>query len=160
MTRAATTLPDTGTPLVVDLDGTLIYSDTLWEALLLLLKQQFWQLWRVPLWLLRGKAGFKAAMASRVQLNPATLPYDHGLLRQLSQQRAAGRTLVLATGAERRYAEAIAAHTGVFDEVLASDGALNLTAANKAEALNARYGEGRRSRLARETVVPTHGPGC
>ena len=25
---------------------------------------------------------------------------------------------------------------------------------------DARYGEGRRSRLARETVVPTHGPGC
>jgi hypothetical protein len=25
---------------------------------------------------------------------------------------------------------------------------------------DARYGEGRRSRLARETVVPTHAPGC
>jgi inner membrane protein len=25
---------------------------------------------------------------------------------------------------------------------------------------DARYGEGRRSRLARETIVPTHGPGC
>jgi hypothetical protein len=25
---------------------------------------------------------------------------------------------------------------------------------------DARYGEGRRSRLARETVIPTHGAGC
>jgi len=134
-------LPDT-TPLVVDLDGTLLYSDTLWEALLLMLKLHCWQLWRLPLWLLRGKAGFKAAIARQVALNPATLPYDHGLLHQLGLERAAGRPLVLATGAQASYAEAIAAHTGIFDQVLASTEDINLTSSNKAATLTALYGQG------------------
>lgn len=128
-------------PMVVDLDGTLIYSDLLWESLLLFLRQQFWHAWLLPLWLLKGKAGFKQALAARVTLNPATLPYDQGLLRELAQLRTQGRQIVLATGAERRFAEAVAAHTGLFDRVLATENGINLTSSNKAVALCRLFGE-------------------
>jgi hypothetical protein len=37
-------------PLVVDLDGTLIATDTLWECLVVLLRQRPWDVARSPLW--------------------------------------------------------------------------------------------------------------
>jgi 4-hydroxybenzoate polyprenyltransferase len=47
---------------------------------------------------------------------------------------------VLVTAADRAVAEPIAAHLGLFDVVLASDGKSNLKGRAKAEALSARYG--------------------
>lgn len=141
----SSTLPATSSatspPLVVDLDGTLIYSDLLWEAMLLFMKQHFWKIWRLPFWLLRGKSGFKQQLALHIAFDPATLPYDQGLLATLAEQRQTGRRLVLATGSQRRFAEQIASHTGLFDDVMATDDeGVNLTSHNKADALTARYG--------------------
>ena len=127
-------------PLIVDLDGTLTYSDLLWEALLLFIRQQFWRLWRLPLWLFKGKAGFKQQLGEQVEVNPATLPYDQVLLRQIARERDGGRRIVLATGAGRRFAEAVAAHIGLFDDVLATGDGVNLTSSNKADALCRLYG--------------------
>ena len=128
-------------PLVVDLDGTLVHSDLLWEALLLFIRTRFLDLWRLPFWLLSGKAGFKQRLAHAVSPDPATLPYDQTLLAMLAAQRAQGRILVLATGSERRFADSIAAHLGLFDHVHATDGTLNLTSHNKASHLVGLYGD-------------------
>ncbi|WP_338766590.1 UbiA family prenyltransferase [Massilia sp. METH4] len=128
-------------PLVIDLDGTLIYSDLLWEALLLFLKQNFWQAWRLPFWLLGGKAAFKARLAAAVQLDPASLPYDDQLLKEIAAQRALGRKVVLATGSQRRFAEQIAEHLQLFDHVAATDDKVNLTGKHKAAHLNGLYGD-------------------
>ena len=46
-------------PLCVDLDGTLITTDTLWEGVILLFRQRPWIVLAVPFWLLGG------ALASR-----------------------------------------------------------------------------------------------
>lgn len=129
-------------PLVIDLDGTLIYSDLLWEALLLFLKQHFWQAWRLPFWLLGGKAAFKERLANAVQFDPASLPYDQHLIKEIEAQRALGRKIVLATGSQRRLAEQIAAHLGLFDLVAATGEGVNLTGKHKAAHLNGLYGEG------------------
>ena len=43
-------------PLAVDLDGTLIATDLLWEGLFILLKKNPLYLFLVPFWLLRGPA--------------------------------------------------------------------------------------------------------
>ena len=127
-------------PLVVDLDGTLIHSDLLWESILLFIKSYFFQSWRLPFWLLLGKAGFKEKMASSVELDPEALPYDTVLLADLARQQAQGRLIVLATGAQRRFADLIAAHLGLFGHVLATEGGVNLTSHNKARQLTAAYG--------------------
>jgi 4-hydroxybenzoate polyprenyltransferase len=127
-------------PLVVDLDGTLIYTDMLWESVLLFLKKNFWQAWLLPLWLFLGKAGFKDRIAGRVEFEPSALPYDMLLLAHLQSERLAGRRIVLATGSERRVADGIAGHLAVFDEVLATGQGINMTSSNKAEALVGLYG--------------------
>ena len=128
-------------PLVVDLDGTLIYSDMLWETVVLFLKRHLLRAWVLPLWLLRGKAGFKHSVSSDVEIDPAALPYDPALLEFIRAERERGREVVLATGAETRLAQQVAGHVGLFDRVLATDPGVNLTSHNKARELARLYGE-------------------
>ena len=55
-------------PLCVDLDGTLVRSDLVWESLLLLLRRNPLQIARLPLWLLRGRAFLKEKIADAVRI--------------------------------------------------------------------------------------------
>src|SRR5881394_1918825 len=84
-------------PLCVDLDGTLIRTDTLVEALLRLLKHRPLSAFLLPLPLLKGKANLKRWIAQRSALDPATLPYNDDVLDWLTSQKLEGRHLVLAT---------------------------------------------------------------
>ena len=130
-------------PLVVDLDGTLIGTDLLWEtAKALVLRHPLSVPSLLQHWRREGRVGLKAFLARRVGVDPARLPYHPVLLPWLLAQKAQGRTLVLATGSHRLLAEAVAGHLGCFDLVLASEGKVNLKGARKREALVARYGEG------------------
>jgi len=107
-------------PLCVDLDGTLIRSDALMESVLLLVKTQFWTIFLMPFWLLRGHAAFKGEVAKRVTLNASTLPYQTDLFNFLRAQHESGRTLVLATASHTKIAHLISAHLGIFTQVLAT----------------------------------------
>lgn len=127
-------------PLVVDLDGTLIHSDLLWESIVLFLKKNILRAWLLPVWLFAGKAAFKDKLAREVDLDPAALPYDPAVLALVRAERARGRSIVLATGAQRRFAEQVAAHLGLFDLVLATGDGVNLTSHNKARRLADLYG--------------------
>ena len=129
-----------GIPLCVDLDGTLIRSDLLYEALARLSKGAFLPLIRAPFWLLKGKAGFKREVANRVALEPSSLPFDERLIEYLRGEKGRGRRLVLATASDVLWAKQVAAHLGLFDEVMGSDGVTNLVGETKARALVARFG--------------------
>ncbi len=84
-------------PLVVDLDGTLIRTDMLHEYALRLLRDHPWDAFRIPGWLLRGKASCKRNLADTIDFDPSGLPYNHALLDWLKEQRSQGRRLVLCT---------------------------------------------------------------
>lgn len=126
--------------LVVDLDGTLVHTDTLHEASLRLAAEQPLALALLPAWLARGKAALKREIAARVRLDVTALPYNEPLLNWLREERARGRRLVLCTASDESTAQAVAAHLGLFDEVLASDGHTNLGGEHKAAALARRFG--------------------
>jgi 4-hydroxybenzoate polyprenyltransferase/phosphoserine phosphatase len=129
-------------PLVVDLDGTLVRTDTLHELALALVRKHPMQALCLPFWLLRGKAHLKQQLARRVGLDASTLPYNQALLEWLVAEHEAGRELVLCTAADERVAQAIARHLGIFSKVLASDGQTNLAADKKAACLLEHYGPG------------------
>ncbi|MGC2620921.1 MAG: UbiA family prenyltransferase [Acidobacteriaceae bacterium] len=128
-------------PLCVDLDGTLVKSDTLMDSLLVLARTRPLELLRFPSWLLRGKAAVKAEVGARVTLDVRHLPYNRALLEFLEAERGEGRKVYLATGADQTLARRIADHLGLFDGVLASDGKTNLTGGNKLEGLRQTFGE-------------------
>lgn len=132
---------DTLRPLCVDLDGTLILSDLLLESFLLLIKRNPLYLFLVPLWLLRGKAALKAEIASRVRLNPAALPYNRALIEWLESERKRGRQLWLCSASNQQLTESVAAHVGLFDGAVGSDGVTNLAGGRKAARLAEIFGE-------------------
>jgi 4-hydroxybenzoate polyprenyltransferase len=128
-------------PLCVDLDGTLVKSDTLVDSTLALARQHPAALLQLPGWLAQGKAALKRHITTAVALDVAHLPYNRELMQYLEQQHAQGRPLYLATAADTALAERVAAHLGIFTGVLGSDGATNLAGKNKLAAFQARFGD-------------------
>jgi 4-hydroxybenzoate polyprenyltransferase/phosphoserine phosphatase len=127
--------------LCVDLDGTLVKSDTLHDSALAVARHRPAALLNIPGWLVQGKAALKRHLANTIQLDVAHLPYNRELLQYLEQQHANGRPLYLATAADANTANRIAAHLGLFAGVLASDGQLNLAGKNKLAAFQSRFGD-------------------
>lgn len=126
--------------LCVDLDGTLVATDLLWESVVLLVKRHPRLLVLLPLWLMRGKAHLKQQLATYVRPNASTLPYRVDVLQYVDEARRSGRPVILATASDERLAEDVAAHLGCFSGVLASDGVTNLSGTRKRDALVARFG--------------------
>lgn len=127
-------------PLVLDLDGTIVASDTLIECALRLLASNPLALLRALPLALTNRAAFKHRLATLAHLSPATLPYNQAVLDLAQTARAEGRQIYLATAADSRMAQAVGDHLAIFDGVIASDGQTNLKAETKAQALVARFG--------------------
>lgn len=127
-------------PLAVDLDGTLILSDTFHEGLVALAKQSPRSLPLLVRTLPLGKAAVKRAVVQRVVLDPALLPYNQDFLDYLRAERRAGRRIGLFTAADQSIADAVASHLGCFDVVRGSDGTHNLSGAAKAVAIEEEFG--------------------
>jgi len=134
--------PDAALPLCVDLDGTLVKSDTLVDSVLVMARQRPAELLRLPGWLAKGKAALKRQVAATVALNVEYLPYNQPLLQYLREQHGAGRAIYLATASDRALAERVAGYLGIFAGVLASDGATNLAGGNKLAAFRERFPAG------------------
>jgi 4-hydroxybenzoate polyprenyltransferase len=122
--------------LCVDLDGTLIRGDLLWECVLALLKARPTTLFLLPVWLLRGRAYLKQQLARHVRLDPARLCYRAPVLDLLREEKARNRRIALVTAANRELAESVSRHLGLFDEVHGSDDRLNLKGPAKAAFLS------------------------
>jgi 4-hydroxybenzoate polyprenyltransferase len=130
----------TGTPLCVDLDGTLLQTDTLHEGALLLLKKQPLALLKIPIWLIGGRAALKREITRRIEFDIATLPVNEQFLEYLVNEHKSGRHIILVTAADERVAQAIAGRFEIFNGLLSSDGASNLSGEDKAAALSERFG--------------------
>ena len=126
----------------MDLDGTLVKSDTLVDSVLVLARQSPGALLKLPGWVTGGKASFKRSVSSVAPLDVTYLPYNQELLAFLREEHARGREIYLATGADAAVAERVAAHLGIFAGVLASDGAVNLTGRNKLAAFQDKFANG------------------
>lgn len=135
-----TPIPETR-PLCVDLDGTLVKTDTFAQALLQLIRTRPAALLSIPRWAANGLAAFKQRVAQEVELDPSALPFHPGLLAFLKSEKQKGRDLLLVTASDQSVARRVAEHTGLFSEVIASDGSVNLKAACKRDALVKRFGE-------------------
>jgi 4-hydroxybenzoate polyprenyltransferase len=132
-------LLQTEVPICVDLDGTLVCTDTLWECLASAWRQNYWLILLFPIWLFRGRAYLKYEAARHANLAPGTLPYDMQLVGWLTEQRARGRSIVLATGSSEAIAKKVASHLGIFSDVISSSKTINVTGRNKLKALQTYF---------------------
>lgn len=129
---------NTQRPLVVDLDGTLVYSNMVAESALIFVRHSPARCLDIVRWRARGMGCLKAELAHNAPMNVAALPYNTKLITYLQTQKAAGRRLVLACGVNRRYGQAIANHVDLFDDCIASGDNVSLTGYRKLEAIRAR----------------------
>ena len=125
-------------PLYVDLDGTLLSTDLLYESFLSAFKASPWVALQSVGWLLQGRARLKEELAARASIDVETLPYREPVLEFLRGERARGRRLVLATASWTTLAHAVARHLGLFDEVMATSREGNLKGEAKAERIAAQ----------------------
>ena len=130
-------------PLAVDLDGTLILTDMSWVSIRRVLLPRPWRIYRF-IWLeITGqRAVWKQRLGKLLRFDPAELEFHPSFMEWVTGEYARGRALYLVTASDRLIAESIAAYLGIFNDVMASDGDVNLRGVNKAEALIARFGKG------------------
>ncbi len=140
MSATTANAKDEAVPLCVDLDGTLVRTDLLWESVAQLLKRRPFDLLFLPFWLLRGRAYLKRQIAGRTDVDPAHLPYHQEFVEFLRAENGRGRAIVLATASDDGPAQRIAKHVGLFREVVASNGATNMRGANKGRVLSEKFG--------------------
>lgn len=132
--------PQSPLVIAVDLDGTLLKTDSLHESVISLIHENLLSIFALPLWLARGKAALKAKIADHVSLDVSTLPYNFELIDWLKEKRIEGHKIVLCTASDHRIAQAIADYLDLFDEVIASNGQVNNAGKHKRKALDAKYG--------------------
>lgn len=129
-------------PLVCDLDGTLIKSDSLPENFLKAFFQSPQHLLRtLPGWF-KGRAALKETLAKVHSVEPEVLPYREEILELIRGAKAAGRKTYLVTAADQSIADTIISHLGGFDGATGSNGLVNLKSHHKLRWLQARFPEG------------------
>ena len=128
-------------PLVADVDGTLIKSDLLIESFLMLISTKPLHALASLGSLMRGRAAFKARVASETKLDTSNLPFNPGIWALLKAEKRKGRKLYLASGSDRKLVEALARRLGIFSGVFASNGKINLAGPAKAAALCTAFGK-------------------
>ena len=118
--------------LSVDLDGTLIKSDMLFET--------FWSAFSndlsIPLRALfaltKGKANLKSFLYSKSSISIKSLPYNQVVIDFINSHRKNGGQVALVTGSDQRLAYEISDYLNLFDFVHGTTNNKNLIGDNKA----------------------------
>ena len=128
-------------PLVLDVDGTFLRTDMLFEC--------FWAgLGKNPLATLKtsfahfkNPARLKAELAQIAQLRTDLLPVEPEVLAMARTAQSQDYEVILASASDQSLVTRLAADHGLSERVFASDGVTNLKGERKADALIAAYGE-------------------
>ncbi len=141
MNYARTLELDNTKAICVDLDGTLLKSDFLWEAVFWLIKNKPQMVMKLPFWFLKGIANLKEKLAENVDLDVESLPWNTDVLRLIGDLQKSGLEPVLVTGSHKKFAEKVANHFKFFSRVFATEGSLNFVGDEKLKKLKNEFGE-------------------
>src|ERR1700726_4940894 len=108
-------------PLCVDLDKTLVTTNTLIETIVGAWRQRPVLIFLIPFWAIRGQAYLWTMLVERFQPDASFLPYSEPVLGLLRSELASGRKVIMATGAHERLARNVASHLGIFSEIFATN---------------------------------------
>ena len=129
-------------PLCVDMDGTLVNTDCIWEAILQILLRRPLRMLAILCGGWRGTAWMKKSLGREGLLPVESLPYNPEVIALIAQAKSAGRKVLLVTASDQLMGDAVAAHVKLFDEVIGSDGETNVRGTTKAALLVKRFGRG------------------
>ena len=119
--------------LSVDLDGTLIKTDMLYETFWSSFSNDFLIPLKAFFALFKGKAFLKEMLFDKSTLDIKSLPYNQDVIKYIHSHRSRGGKVALVTASTHRLAEAISKHLNLFDEVYGSTPINNLKGLAKAD---------------------------
>jgi len=130
-------------PIVVDLDKTLIETDMLYESIVEYIRNNPIRIFSILSWITEGKGAFKRKLAEKVQPEIETIPINLPFVKFLKQKKQKGHPIYLATATDEILARKVANRfNGLFDDVMGSNGTINLKGPNKAVFLKKRFPDG------------------
>ncbi len=118
-------------PLLLDLDGSLLKTDSLLELIISAVKVNLVNIFFLPIWIMKGKCFLKKTLYDRSNLEVASLPFNSEVIKYAKEQHQLGRRVILCTGAWYEFAEEIKNHFEWIDECKGTDSQINLTGRNK-----------------------------
>lgn len=128
-------------PLVLDIDGTFLKTDMLFECFWGALGKDPLSACRCAVANLTDRARLKRELAGIADLNVALLPVHPELKDYADQQRDAGREVLLVSASDQRLVSDLAQYHGYSKDSCGSDGVRNLKGEVKAEYLCQIYGD-------------------
>ena len=126
--------------LVINLDGTLIHSDMLYETFWSSFSKDWKVLFKSVIWYSTGKSNLKYKLSLSTDVNVSNLPYNKAVIDYIKTHRKKYRHIVLITASNQNIANKIAKYLNLFDEVKGSTKESNLIGGIKAKSLKNRYG--------------------
>jgi 4-hydroxybenzoate polyprenyltransferase len=149
MSEAAAVLPEPAgspppalLPLVVDLDGTLLRTDTAFELIAANLTRSPFAVLGALLAGLGSRAVMKRRLSALGGLDVASLPIREDLVAWLAEQKSEGRALHLVSAADQAVVDQVAARVGLFDSAVGSRDGINLKGSRKAGRLKEMFPQG------------------
>ncbi len=129
-------------PLVLDVDGTLLRTDMLYECFWAGLGHNPLATLKATIKHLRHPARLKQELVNVVDLRTDLLPLNADIKALADETLASGRDVVLASASDQALVARVAHDHGFQQNVFASDGDVNLKGSAKAEVLVQAFGEG------------------
>ncbi len=130
------------TPICVDLDGSLTYTDTLFETFFCAFKNNpLTIVWAFFWLLLKGKSYCKQRLAEKTNFNDFHLPFNQPLVDWLTEKKQQGHSLYLVTAADQRVANYVIEKLPIFDAAHASNGQQNLKGHYKRDFMDQQFGK-------------------
>lgn len=127
-------------PLVVDLDGTFIKKDLLYEGFKLIIRKNFLYIFSCCIWILNGKVNLKNKLFKKINIKSENIPVNEEVLHFIKKEKKDGRKIILATASLQSNAEEISRLYPFFDEVYGTNNDINLKGKNKLNLLLKLYG--------------------
>ncbi len=129
--------------LLVDLDGTLIYSDSLFELFFAALKNNPLLLFLFPIYVLNSISYAKSVLAYKYSHLLPQQPVSSEIVNYIKMRKAKGDKVYLLTAANIILAKKIVKKLNLFDAIYASTKLNNLKGDKKAKFIEQRFGIGK-----------------
>ncbi len=130
-------------PLVLDVDGTLLKTDLLYESLWRAMGRDPLKAIGTALRHVGDRPRLKRELAEQAELRLDLMPVNEDLLSLARAAQADGREVVLASASDTYLVEALADTHELSERVFASTGGINLKGQQKADALVEAFGAGK-----------------
>lgn len=126
-------------PLCVDLDGTLIRTNSIIDAGVMAIKRNPLRIFPLFVAATKGRAHVKEKIGIYTTHEQLHFVYNTPLIAWLKEQKSRGRKLILATASDTHIATFVANHLALFEEIIASTAKRPIEAATKHIALKKHF---------------------